>query len=154
MEREKKKKEQEKQKKPPFIVGIVRHNFYSPIAAINNSTTKKKTIVQAQEKSSNQKRITKATEKRRANIEKQKAAKISNAKKSPANDNCVDINKQKSFAPLNHKFNPPAELPSIRISLFGEVCVEDNLTNENNISARNNSTNAIPVSIILQILYI
>ncbi|KAL6423395.1 hypothetical protein ACFW04_010176 [Cataglyphis niger] len=154
VEREKKKKEQEKQKKPPFIVGIVRHNFYSPIAAINNSTaiTKKKTNVQAQEKSkskkdykSNQKKITKATEKRRANreqIEKQKAAKISNAKKSLANDNCVDINKQKSFAPLNHKFNPPA---NIRVSLFGEVCVEDNLTNENNMSAHNNSTNAIPV---------
>ncbi|XP_050462810.1 disks large-associated protein 5-like [Cataglyphis hispanica] len=155
VEREKKKKEQEKQKKPPFIVGIVRHNFYSPIAAINNSIaiTKKKTNVQAQEKSKskedykfNQKKITKATEKRRANreqIEKQKAAKISNAKKSLANDNCVDINKQKSFAPLNHKFNPPA---NICVSLFGEVCVEDNLTNENNMSAHNNSTNAIPVS--------
>ncbi|XP_029669438.1 uncharacterized protein LOC115239198 [Formica exsecta] len=158
VEREKKKKQQESQKKPPFIVGIVRHNFYSPVTTTNNSVmiTKKKTIVQAQKKSSNQKGITKATEKRRANIEKQKAAKILNAEKAPANDDCIDINKRKSFAPLNHKFNPPAELPIVRVSLFGEVCVEDNLTNENNMSARDNSTkNAIPVSIILQqLLYI
>ncbi|XP_070169305.1 disks large-associated protein 5-like [Polyergus mexicanus] len=148
VEREKKKKEQESQKKPPFIVGIVRHNFYSPVTTTNNSVmiTKKKTIVQAQKKSSNQKVITKATEKRRANIEKQKAAKVLNAEKAPAND-CIDINKRKSFAPLNHKFNPPAELPILHVSIFGEVCVEDNLTNKNNTSARDNSTkNAISVS--------
>lgn len=150
-EREQKKKGQGSQKKPPFVVGIVRHHFYSPVTTTKNSVTitKKKTSAEAQKNSSHQKGITRATEKRLlskiANVTKQKPPAISNAKKSPANEN---FDKRESFAPIGHKFNPPAVLP--KLPLFGEVSVEDDLIN-NNIFAHDNSTEkVIPVSIVLQ----
>ncbi|XP_072742746.1 uncharacterized protein [Anoplolepis gracilipes] len=140
LEREKKKKQQEPQKKPPFIVGIVRHHFYSPITSNSITITKKKTNVQTKKKSSNQKEITRAMElSKKANVEKQKAA-ISNTKKFSVSDNYIksDKNKRKSFAPLNHKFHPPAGLP--KISLYGEECLEDELANKKNIPACDNLT--------------
>lgn len=48
------------------------------------------------------------------------------------------MNERKSFAPSNHKFNPPAGLPDI--SLFNKACREDSLLNEDNIVARDKST--------------
>lgn len=133
----KKKKAQESRKKPPFIVGIVRHHFYSPVSTSNISDTRtkqKKTVEQAQ-KNSDTKKISKATEKRLlakvANVEiKAKTLTPLVEKKSTeisSNEVESNINRRESFAPPNHKFNPPAGLP--------EICREDASLNKNNISA-------------------
>ncbi|XP_071640426.1 uncharacterized protein [Temnothorax longispinosus] len=126
------------QKKPPFIVGIVRHHIYSPVSSTDDKSTvgasvapkeKKKTVVQGHTNSNTIKGITKATEKRLL----AKAAKDELKQKSLATSVFTkksDHNRRDSFAPSNHKFNPPAGLPKI---LFGEVKIEDGPSNENNI---------------------
>ncbi|XP_077257492.1 uncharacterized protein LOC143894740 [Temnothorax americanus] len=154
VERKRKKETQASKKKPPFIVGIVRHHIYSPVSSSDDKSTvgasvapkeKKKTVAQVHTNSNIKKGITKATEKRllaRAAKDelKQKSlatsvfTKKSSETKTSSNDKVEsDHNRRDSFAPSNHKFNPPAGLPKI---LFGEVKIEDGLSNENNIFIR------------------
>ncbi|XP_011690706.1 PREDICTED: disks large-associated protein 5-like [Wasmannia auropunctata] len=139
-ERMRKKKAQEAQKKPPFIVGIVRHHIYSPVSTTKFSIIpmrKKKTVTQPH-KDTNIKRITKATEKRLlAKANNETKPKTILVREKSTNDE-VKINKQASFAPLNHKFKPPDGLPKIS---FEEAFVGSPLI-ENNIFTRDKSSEA------------
>lgn len=127
--RKKESQKKESQKKPPFIVGMVHHDICPPLLMTNVSAAPKerKKVVQAQ-KNSNKKGITKVTEKRLlAKATKTKIPETSGKKKEISSNDAVksDINRRESFAPPNHKFNPPTGLP--KVQLFGET----GLLNEN-----------------------
>lgn len=151
-----KKEAQKSQKKPPFVVGIVHHHIYSPVSRTTNvSGVERNKVVQAPKNSNIKKRVTKVTEKRLlakgANVEtKRKILATSVNKKSTeisSNDKIEsNINKRESFAPADHKFNPPAGL--LKISLFSE----GDLLNENNIytyTIKTLSKNHVVVILIL-----
>lgn len=129
--RAEKTRKKKAQKKPPFIVGIVRHRFYSPVKKATNVLgvlmEKRKAVAQAQTNSNNKKRVTKVTEKRllakAANVEtksktletlvNEKSAEISTTDEVGSN-----VKQRESFAPANHKFQPPDGL--LNISLFSQ----------------------------------
>ncbi|KAG5315412.1 DLGP5 protein, partial [Pseudoatta argentina] len=134
------KKAKESNKKPPFVVGIVRHHIYSPISTNSMTSGRKKKSVTQEHKNSNViKKITKATEKRlqakmaKAEIKQKPPRTPTRINPSTKSDNEIEVNK--SFAPSNYKFNPPAELSIFRTYLCEKTCTESNSLKKNNVFA-------------------
>ncbi|KYN12968.1 hypothetical protein ALC57_14814 [Trachymyrmex cornetzi] len=141
------KKAKESDKKPPFVVGIVRHRIYSPISTnYMTSGRKKKPVIQEHKNSNVIKRITKATEKRlqakmtKAEMKQEPPTTATRTKSSTKSDNEIEINK--SFAPSNYQFNPPAGLPIFRTFLCEKILTESNSLKKNNVFAFDTSMEA------------
>jgi len=100
---------------------------------------KKKPVTQEHKNSNVIKRITRATEKRlqakiaKTEIKQKPLTTLTRTNLNPKSDNEIEVNK--SFAPSNYKFNPPAELSIFRTSLCEKPCTESNSLKKNNVFA-------------------